>query len=467
MKKIQRWFLLSVLCFLTGMFWGGASEAAVSEAAEKGGNEDITVVADMNLLFEADGNCSMNEFAVQNHSLVPITITGVEVAAYQDWELVSETSKIPVDTKKLAFALNGQQLYVGENAVSLTVPEQDSGTWDVKIMRGAWSKDMPLEQALRFNLIWEYGTKEFELQFNGNGSSETLTSISVNNGETITLPTPSRAGYEFAGWKDKDGNLFQGTYTMPIGDTTLTAYWKEIIAYAIYSADDKSLRFVQSADVIKAGGTYGGRKVTSVYTGFDKKEYAKAEDVPWYSDGTNLKVTKVYVEDEIKPISMQLWFYHFDKCSYFDVTKVNASNVTSLSEAFRYAGYDVTGSFKIVGFNSWNVSKVTDFSYMFDAAAIFATSFNIGNLGGWNVSKATTLTRMFSSSGMRASTYSIGDLSKWNTANVVYMGVTFKSAGEQANWSLNCSKWNVKKVKVHADFNLNVEDKVVAPKWVS
>jgi hypothetical protein len=104
---------------------------------------------------------------------------------------------------------------------------------------------------------------------------------------------------------------------------------------------------------------------------------------------------------------------------------------------------------------------------MFDAAAIFATSFNIGNLGGWNVSKATTLTRMFSSSGMRASTYSIGDLSKWNTANVVYMGVTFKSAGEQANWSLNCSKWNVKKVKVHADFNLNVEDKVVAPKWVS
>ena len=465
MRRIQKWIWMSALFFLTVMFPGNTAEA--TEVADGIQNEDITVVADLNLLFEKDGSYSMNEFTVQNHSLVPITITGVQVTTYQDWELVSETSNILVDTKKLAFALNGRQLYVGENAVSLTVPEQEDEVWDVKIKRGAWTQDMSLEQAFHFRFIWEYGTKEFELHLDGNGSSNATSTLTVQNGETVTLPTPSRVGYEFAGWKDDNGNLFQGEYTMPIGDTTLTAYWKEIIAYAIYSADDKSLRFVQSADVIKAGDTYGARKVTSVYTGFDKKEYAKEGDVPWYADGTNLKVTKVYVEDEIKPISMQLWFYEFENCSYFDVTKVNTSNVTSLSESFRYAGYDVTGSFKIVGLNNWNVSKVTDFSYMFDAAAIYATSFNIGNLGSWNVSKATTLTRMFSSSGMRASTYRIGDLSGWNTANVVYMGVMFKNAGEKASWSLNCSKWNVKKVKVHDMFNEGVEDKVTAPKWVS
>lgn len=461
MRRITKVFLL---LFFIGVCF--ASKGVDAKASTSLQNVSVTIPTDLEIVFEEDGSTSISEFSLLNNSLVPIEIQNIVMTEYNGWKLVQEEYEILVDRKEISLQLEGTTLQAGDNAVKIPVSYEGEHTFQVKTKRGAWTKYTAAEKALDVEFLYEIGTREFTLSLNGNGGVANA-QVVAENGAQVSLPAPTRAGYEFAGWEDANGEVYTDTFTMPIGDTTLTAIWKEIIAYAIYSADDKSFRFVQSADVIKAGDTYGERKVTSVYTGFDKKEYAKEGDVPWYADGTNLKVTKVYVEDEINPISMQLWFYEFENCSYFDVTKVNTSNVTSLSESFRYAGYEVTGKFQIVGLNNWNVSKVTDFSYMFDGAAIYATSFNIGNLGDWNVSKATTLTRMFSSSGMRASTYRIGDLSGWNTANVVYMGVMFKNAGEKATWSLNCSKWNVKKVKIYDMFNSGVEDKVTAPKWVS
>jgi uncharacterized repeat protein (TIGR02543 family) len=48
-------------------------------------------------------------------------------------------------------------------------------------------------------------------------------------GDTIeVLPAPTRTGYTFIGWQDKDGNTYQpGDSVVTIGDTTLTAQWQK------------------------------------------------------------------------------------------------------------------------------------------------------------------------------------------------------------------------------------------------
>ena len=43
-----------------------------------------------------------------------------------------------------------------------------------------------------------------------------------------TLPVPTREGYTFGGWYDKDGNRYDASSVYSVkGDTTLTARWIE------------------------------------------------------------------------------------------------------------------------------------------------------------------------------------------------------------------------------------------------
>ncbi len=59
----------------------------------------------------------------------------------------------------------------------------------------------------------------------GNALTGDYTSGSVNYGATITAPnTPTRSGYDFAGWNDGSGVVTPAT-TMPAGDVTYTATW--------------------------------------------------------------------------------------------------------------------------------------------------------------------------------------------------------------------------------------------------
>lgn len=59
----------------------------------------------------------------------------------------------------------------------------------------------------------------------GNALTGDYTSGSVNYGATITAPnTPTRSGYDFAGWDDGSGVVTPAT-TMPAGDVTYTATW--------------------------------------------------------------------------------------------------------------------------------------------------------------------------------------------------------------------------------------------------
>ena len=66
-------------------------------------------------------------------------------------------------------------------------------------------------------------------------NGETPTTVSVAPNQTITLPTPTRSGYNFSGWyTEEDGNGRKWTQKKEIGtNLTLYAAWKEIFAVTL------------------------------------------------------------------------------------------------------------------------------------------------------------------------------------------------------------------------------------------
>jgi len=135
-----------------------------------------------------------------------------------------------------------------------------------------------------------------------------------------------------------------------------------------------------------------------------------------------------------------------------DVTKVNTSQITDMSNLFNgnkefnqdISGWDVSkvtnmsGMFYIAAaFNqpigNWNVSKVTNMKGMFNF-----TVFN-QDISKWNVSNVTNMRKMFSSSSFNQ------DISNWDVSNVTNMSGIFHSKG-CGNFNQNIEKWNVSKV---------------------
>lgn len=203
-------------------------------------------------------------------------------------------------------------------------------------------------------------------------------------------------------------------------------------AYAIYSADDNSLRFYRSTTPITVGDTYEGRIVTNVYTGFETESYTTGTR-PWEEISANIK--HVVMEDIISPVSTANWFINFISCSYFDVTKLDASKVTNMRGMFSAAGMSVSDSFTIVGFENWDTSNVINMEMLLDETGMSAVTYNIGDISGWDVSKVTDMSYMLLEAG----------------------------ASSTNNWSLDLSGWNSMRVREFESFSSST--KIVAPDW--
>ena len=97
----------------------------------------------------------------------------------------------------------------------------------------------------------EPGQKTYTVTLDPNGGSVSEKTFTVEDGETVNLPTPYRTGYRFLGWFDQDGE--QITSATPITkDMTLTARWQ-------YNArrNPRGSRGAQQADrAQRAGGLY-------------------------------------------------------------------------------------------------------------------------------------------------------------------------------------------------------------------
>lgn len=436
-------------------------------AADTNENVNVTIPTNISISFDESGNNSISKFDINNQSIVPITIEKIHVTECNDWQLSLKGQEIPVDTKRLVFVIEEQTLLAGENPVNIPIGEQTSETMDIQVERGAWTISKAKETAFQLEIEYEIGKKEFELKFDSNGSSETVATRKVFNGDTVELPTPTRDGYAFGGWGDGAGKIYTNEFVMPIGNVTLKAVWKETVAYAIYSATDTSLRFIRTADAIRVGDTYNGRVVTNIFTGFEEAVYSSEKQVPWY-DGNyydNRIVTKIIFEDVIKPKSTAHWFQYAYDCTELDVRKLDTSEVTNMEYMFQCFAWDAK-TITVTGMSEWDVSKVTSMEWMFGGFGFNTPTIKL-DLSKWNVSKVTTMKYMFYQMGQYSTTFSLGDLSGWDVSNVTNMYKTFNTTGCRATWSLDLSKWNVKKVTSRTGFCTYNESRITQPKWVN
>lgn len=94
---------------------------------------------------------------------------------------------------------------------------------------------------------------------------------------------------------------------------------------------------------------------------------------------------------------------------YNGFVRINAPNLFR-NGCVKYLQYVFASNheLKYVNVSNWNVSNVTDMSYMFNGCYQLKS---VGNLCNWNVSNVTTMEQMFANC---CNLKSVGDLSKWN-----------------------------------------------------
>lgn len=452
-----------VFMLLAAMVLSVACMGFTSRAAEESRNVNVTIPTDISVDFKQDGTTSISEFEVMNQSLVPITIEKIKVTECNDWQLATSSEIIPANTKKLAFLMEKQCLQSGENVVGISVPEETSKILKIGVERGAWTKSAASETALNLEIEYSVGVKEFQLSLDANGGSVSTTSMKACNGEIVTLPEAEKEMYEFKGWQDEDGNLYTSEYIMPIGDVKLTAVWSDTEAYAVYSADDGALIFYRSATPIQAGDVYDGRNVTKVYTGLEDRSYTEYS-LPWYSIREN--ITQVDFHDKVYPVNIDYWFYRLHNATVLDVTNLDTSKVTSMRYTFSYFGR-YSKEVTCVGIDGWDTSNVTDMFFTFFYYASRAETAYLGDLSNWDVSNVTTMCRCFGDIAVNATSLYFKGIENWDVSNVTDMSMMFYDAGKASDtWSFDLRGWDVGKVTMHGEFNVNAETKVIPPNWV-
>jgi len=131
-------------------------------------------------------------------------------------------------------------------------------------------------------------------------------SVKGRSGKKITLPTPSRSGNRFTGWKDSDKTYDAGDEYTVKGDATLTAQWQETVKITFDAdggdlADDKKSVTIDKGDSLSDDDLPSTSRDHYTFTGWYKDEDKKTkydgssfnEDSTLYAgwDQTEFKVT--------------------------------------------------------------------------------------------------------------------------------------------------------------------------------
>ena len=241
-------------------------------------------------------------------------------------------------------------------------------------------------------------------------------------------------GSEFA-WVGDDcypptGNWKQGSTGTDYSESDIPAnktdkYTRVKTAFAVYSADDQSLTFYKRFEVPSEGGMFEGKASTAVYKGFEKASYNPfyGKKTPWAGHAAD--IASVFVADgKITPKSTGYWFKDMKALKSADVSKLDTSNVTSMS--YMFSGCKSLTSLDLSSFNTGNV---TDMSYMFNACSALATL----DLSPFDTHNVTSMSSMFI--GCRSLTSL--DLSSFNTSKVEGMGAMFYGCYNLASLDLS------------------------------
>ena len=314
---------------------------------------------------------------------------------------------------------------------------------------------------------------KYKVQFESNGGSAVKAQTVESGGKASKPGDPNRDDYKFKGWyTDKGLTKAYNFNTTVKSNVTLYAKWEKIPPVYCVLYSDGLLSLQRGADI---DSSHGG--VIGKWVGFGGS-YSR----PW--DGYEEKVRNVVVRDPIElPADSSRLFSGLKNCTSMDVTKLNVSNVTNMSDMFEdceslasldVSQWDVSSATRIYGMffgcsslasldvSGWDVSKVTDMRYVFGNCSRLAdldvsqwdvsSATKLGNIfandraltsldvSGWNVSHATDLSDVFSGCSSLASL----DVSQWDVSSATTIYGMFFGCSSLA--SLDVSGWDVSKV---------------------
>ena len=118
-----------------------------------------------------------------------------------------------------------------------------------------------------------------------------------------------------------------------------------------------------------------------------------------------------------------------------DFNDVDVSNIRSFCNDNKDKGIFDSTRFKYIDISYWNVSSVTDMSFMFYSCELLKS---VGDVSGWDVSNVTKLCGMF-----YGCEFFNQDISGWDVSNVTDMSSMFENC---KYFNQNISSWNVSNV---------------------
>lgn len=210
-------------------------------------------------------------------------------------------------------------------------------------------------------------------------------------------------------------------------------------AFAIYTDEDKTLRFYHRPAFPQAGDVFEGRTVSDVFWGVEgEPRYDSGDDTPWEWLEHDRDIEAVEVVDEgVAPTSTKGWFEECANMTSCDLSRLDMSRVTDMSEMFSgcssLENLDLAGSaakaedmssmfagcssLKEIDLLALDASRAEDMKYMFSGCK----SLEEIDLSRLDTSRAIDMSGMF----WGCESLSEANLAGLDTSNVFDMGWMF------------------------------------------
>ena len=173
-------------------------------------------------------------------------------------------------------------------------------------------------------------------------------------------------------WRQKDGDADDITSAQLIarinaGNGCGIWVW-DFRPIAVFDSDGNTLTFY-GEDAIKS---FEASSTQTVYKDWDAVSYSSAADVPW-SEHMPYIESVIVADYGISPISTAYWFDGCTNLAHADLTKLDTSDATSMKAMFRN-----TSMLGAIDISSFDCSKVSDASGMFDGASAMSITLGEG-----------------------------------------------------------------------------------------